>query len=403
MGNRKAEMDQMIYKNTCILAGTKLEIVEKAYIEIEEGYIKQIGVGSPSKGIDMEGAIIFPAFINTHTHIGDVCAKDLAVGLPVEEAVSPPNSVKYRYLQGLKPEVLVQLLTHAIQEMLSLGICAFADFREGGVQGSKCLKEAIGQLPIEGVIFSEPTTEPEDWDNYISEIEKIIKVSNGIGLGDITRLNDRQLATIWHILDDAGSKKLAVHIAETEAAQQFSRKRWGESEVSRILQFSPDLLIHMTNADEFDINCVAKEKIPVVCCPRTNCILGDGIPPLYDLFQAGISLSLGTDNFMFSSSNMFREMDYFSRVLRGQSRVPDAIDAKTVLSMATLGGARALGIDGRFGSIEEGKVASFIVLDNKTINLRYIHNIYSAIVHRASSHDIKCVIAFGREVYKKEK
>ena len=87
----------------------------------------------------------------------------------------------------------------------------------------------------------------------------------------------------------------------------------------------------------------------------------------------------------------------------GQSRVPEAINAKAVLLMATLGGARALGIDDRFGSIEVGKVASFIILDNKTINLRYIINIYSAIVHRASSHDIKCVIAFGEEVYKKEK
>jgi len=392
-----------VYKNATILIGSDLHIQEKAYIEVEGEYIAKVGIGFLSRGVDMDGKIVFPAFVNTHTHIGDVGAKDLAVGLPTEKAVIPPDSVKYRYLQGLNPEALVQLLTQAIQEMLSLGICAFADFREGGVQGSKCLKEAIGQLPIEGVIFSEPTTEPEDWDNYISEIEKIIKVSNGIGLGDITRLNARQLATIRQILDDGGLKKLAVHIAETKAAQQASRKRWGESEVRRILRFSPDLLIHMTNADEFEINCVAKEKIPVVCCPRTNCILGDGIPPLYDLFQAGISLSLGTDNFMFSSPNMFREMDYCSRLLRGQSRVPEAIDAKTVLSMATLGGARALGIDDRFGSIEEGKVASFIVLDNKNINLRYIHNIYSAIVHRVSSHDIKCIIAFGKEVYKKEK
>jgi len=392
-----------VYKDATILIGPDLHIQENAYIEVEGEYIVKVGIGSPSGGVDMEGAVIFPAFVNAHTHIGDVGAKDLAVGLPVEEAVSPPYSVKYRYLQGLKPEVLVQLLTQSIQEMLSLGICAFADFREGGVEGNKCLREAIDQLPIEAVIFSEPTAEPGDWGNYISEIKEIIRVSDGIGMGDVTRLNDCQLATIRQFLDDAGSKKLAVHIAETEAAQQSSRKRWGESEVSRILQFSPDLLIHMTNADEFDINCVAKEKIPVVCCPRTNCILGDGIPPLYDLFQAGISLSLGTDNFMFSSPNMFREMDYFSRLLRGKSRVPEAIDAKTVLSMATLGGARALGIDDRFGSIEEGKVASFIVLDNKTINLRYIHNIYSAIVHRASSHDIKCVIAFGREVYKKEK
>jgi cytosine/adenosine deaminase-related metal-dependent hydrolase len=391
-----------IYKNATILFGSDLRIRESAFIALDGEYITEMGVGSPPEGRDMGGAVIFPAFIDAHTHIGDFGAKDLAIGLPTEEAVSPPDSVKHRYLRSLDLTVLSEMLTQAVCEMLSVGIGAFADFREGGKLGSECLRKAASDSPIEAVIFSEPTYDPGNWEGYLQELQEITAVADGIAMSDITRLSDCQLAAVRKVLDSAGGKRLAVHIAETTDAQQVSQVRWGDSEVKRILPVSPDLLIHMTNADPSDISAVAAAEVPVVCCPRTNCILGDGIPPLYDLFCAGVPLSLGTDNYMFSSPNMFREMDYFSRLVRGQSRTPEAIDSKEVLLMATRNGAQALGIEDRYGSLDEGKVGSFVVLDTKTLNLLHTPDIYSAIVHRAGPADIKCVIARGQEVYRKE-
>ena len=112
-----------------------------------------------------------------------------------------------------------------------------------------------------------------------------------------------------------------------------------------------------------------------------------------------MQLALGTDNLMFSSPDMFREMDWFSRLARGQSGQADIISSKEVLSIATLGGARALGLEDRLGSLEAGKAASFIVLNTGSLALRNCRNLYSAAVHRASPADILLIVSWGREVF----
>ncbi len=386
-----------VYKNATILTGPELRVVENATMVLDGEYIIEIRTNYSGPGIDLGEAIVIPGFVNAHTHIGDRGAKDLAVGLPTVKAVSPPDSVKYRYLQSLSPEELTQSIHSGGREMLAAGVVAFADFREGGVSGSTLLKQAVQDLPIKAVIFAEPATSPEEWHAYIREVAEIGDAATGLGIGDITLFTDEQLTVLKGALE-AHNAKLAVHIAETKEAQRASREQWGASEVKRILEVAPNLLVHMTNADSADIEATAAAGVPVVCCPRTNCILGDGIPPLYELWRAGVPLSLGTDNFMFTSPNMFREMDYFSRIVRGQSNQPDAIEARAVLSMATLGGARALGIDNEYGALEPGKIASFIVLDPKSPNLQPIRDIYSAIVHRAGLADIRFVVARGREL-----
>ncbi len=387
-----------VYKNATVLVGPELRAVENAALILDKEYIAEIKPDYRGTGIDLNRAIVIPGFVDAHTHIADCGAKDLAVGLPTVEAVSPPDSVKYSYLRDLSPAELVRVMHHGAREMLAAGIAMFADFREGGAVGTMLLQEAVSELPIKAVVFSEPTTSPQEWSHYLSETGKISKTADGIGIGDITQLTDDQLTALKCTLDARGSK-LAVHIAETKKAQQASCKQWDRSEVKRILEVSPDLLVHMTNASSDDIDATAATGVPVVCCPRTNCILGDGIPPLYDLWRVGIPLSLGTDNFMFTSPNMFREMDFFSRIVRGQGNMPDAIDARAVLAIATIGGARALGLADEYGSLETGKVASFIILDPSSPNLWPVHNIYSAIVHRAGVADIRLVVARGQELH----
>ncbi len=386
-------MNRTIYGNATVLAGPKLNAVENAHITVVDGFIEEIGVGSVAEAIDLRGAIVSPSFVDAHTHIADSGMKDAVIGLPTMKAVSPPDGLKYRYLQEMSLDELERVLKQAIGELLANGISAFADFREGGAAGVKVLRRVVSEHPIQAVILGDSVLAP--WDTgYLSEIEEVASHADGIGIGDIARYSATQLDEIGSVLARTSSL-LAVHSAETREAQEACQSSWGCSEVARVLDYAPDFLVHLTNPIDGDLEAIRSAGVPIVCCPRTNAIIADGLPPIADLIAHGIPLALGTDNMMLSSPDMFREMDWFSRLARGQSRRANIISSREVLSIATLGGARALGFEEELGTLEVGKAASFVALNLKSRNLCGVKDLYSAIVHRAGPQDIVSVVSQG--------
>ncbi|MGY4706973.1 amidohydrolase family protein [Candidatus Bipolaricaulota sp. J31] len=389
----------VVYRNATVLVGEELRPLPQAYIAVEEGIITDIGTGPAPRGEDLAGAVVMPAFVNAHTHLADAGFKDGAVGLPTEEAVSPPHGLKYRYLAELSLQALVRVLQDALTELSRNGIGAFGDFREGGVTGTVALREAMKGIPVAGVVFADPVSPPGD-PGFADEVQELVGLPavDGIGIGDIALFDDVQLVRLRQSL---GKKMLAVHVAETRKAQRRCQRRWGKSEVERVLEHGADLLVHLTNPTRGDLELVARAHVPVVCCARTNCILGDGVPPVYELVRRDVPLALGTDNVMFTGPDMFREMDWFSRLVRGQARRADAISSREVLSIATLGGARALRLEGRLGTLEPGKWASFVAVDFSTLNLRTSRDIHAALVHRAGPEDVALVVLRGHEVFRR--
>ncbi len=113
--------------------------------------------------------------------------------------------------------------------------------------------------------------------------------------------------------------------------------------------------------------------------------------------DVGLTFGLGTDNLMVSSPDMFREMDYTSRIIRGMNQDSGAVDSISILKSATLNGAQALKLDDDLGSLAIGKLANFIVLNTNSQNLKYCKDRISAIVHRADVHDIKSIYIEGEK------
>lgn len=390
-------MNRTIYGNATILKGPELDIVEKARIAVVDGVIDEIDVGPVgADGVDLDGAVVFPSFVDAHTHIADSGMKDAVIGLPTAEAVSPPNGLKYRYLEELSSSQLELILKQAVDELLAQGITAFADFREGSAVGAAALRRVAAQHPIRAVIYGDAVLAPWD-EGYLSEIAAVAAQADGIGIGDVARYSVSQLNEIKAVLAESNAR-LAVHAAETCEAQDACLSSWDCSEVVRILEYGPSLLVHMTNPIDGDLEAIRRADVPVVVCARTNAIIADGLPPIADLIASGIPLALGTDNMMLSSPDMFREMDWFSRLARAQHRQADAISSRDVLSIATLGGARALGIERELGTLEPGKAASFVVLNFASMNLRGVRDLHAAIVHRAGPQDIRRVVSHGVDV-----
>jgi 5-methylthioadenosine/S-adenosylhomocysteine deaminase len=129
--------------------------------------------------------------------------------------------------------------------------------------------------------------------------------------------------------------------------------------------------------------------------------LAAGVAPIPEMLQAGIIVGFGTDG---SASNndldMFREMDSAAKIHKVMTLNPTVMDAETVLKMATIGGAKLLGLDTRIGSIEIGKEADIILVDINQPHLTPLYNYYSQLVYAARGADVKTSIIGGKIVMK---
>ncbi|HJH32771.1 MAG TPA: chlorohydrolase [Methanosarcinaceae archaeon] len=356
-----------------IIIGTEFEHVE-GYICVSNGIITEIGEESSDTG-----TIIAPCFVNSHTHIGDSICKDPSLGKydggrlihDLDSLVRPPDGLKHRILRSTPYHALVESMRGTILDMITTGTCAFADFREGGVVGVLALKEAIGTLDMENLIFGRPDRPDAQIEDVLGEVNRVLRNADGLGISGV---NDMDSGMIRKMVEYVRGQKhlFAIHAGEKD-----------RTDIEEALSLEPDMLIHMTHASKNDISMTADTGISVVICPRSNFTTGVGMSPLCDMLEAGIKVGVGTDNVMLNSTNMFAEMEFLSKVF--------GLDNRQVFKMCTLYGSQILGLDG-LGSIEKGNKAHLMILNGNSNNLSNIQDPLNGIVRRARPDDILSII-----------
>jgi cytosine/adenosine deaminase-related metal-dependent hydrolase len=374
------------YSGAVILAGDELRITSGQALLVQSGRILEVGAPIPSaRQVDVTGQLLCPMFINAHTHVGDTGAKELGVGLPLEKVVIPPDGLKHRFLQSVQgtPDH-VGMMRHGLLEMLHNGIIALADFREQGLAGVRALREASAGLPLRVMALGRmaETTSAEQLD---AEARALLEEADGLGVRDVDSYPGEVMQRLRAAYPD---KLFAAHAAEDEASELRSRRQTGWGQPARLLDWQPDFLVHLVHASTEELRRLASAGVFAVACPRCNGLLGTGQPRLAQWAQLGLPFALGTDNLMFNSPDMLREMDFASRLARGQMQSAAALEPRRLLLAATLDGARALHLDKELGSLTPGKEASFIAFNLGTANLKYQQDVISALVHRATPADI---------------
>ncbi len=348
------------FKNAILLCGEELEAV-KGYVVVEDGRIKEVGEGRcPIKrATDLKRGIVFPAFTNAHTHLGDAVAQDLGVYEGIEKRVGP-KGLKFSVLKAKKRE-LSSGMRWAARELLDYGTTAFCDFRESGIEGVELLRSSLNNL-LDAVILGRPNDD---------DIHALLKVCHGIGISGIADYSLNEMKGITRAVKKEG-KLLGIHVAEVE------------EDVEAAVKLKPSFMVHLTNPGEDGLQVIQESNIPLVLCPRANAVLGAGMPRIKELMESNL-VALGTDNVMINSLNMFREMEFAFKIARGLSRDP-TISGRDVLRAATLNGRKILGLDSN--AIEEGKEANFIILRRR----KYLYDPVVAIMHRYEAGDIRGIV-----------
>jgi cytosine/adenosine deaminase-related metal-dependent hydrolase len=304
-----------------------------------------------------------PGLVNAHTHIGDSFAKDACTGLSVQKAVGEAG-LKWKLYESAGRSEIVSSMRASAREMLYSGITTYADFREGGREGLKDLREATNDLPIRTIALG------RDLNGNLDDCD---------GLG----LNLYQTGQIPCDRKDFSGKILAIHAGELPG------------EVGSVLRVDPDIIVHCTNCLKGDIEAIAKKKISVVVCPGSNAALKAGFPPVRKLFDAGVNVALGTDNVMVNSPDMWREMGFLYKA----SQLFEGLTPLEVLRTATVNGGRALRRD--IGVIKKGGVGDIIFVDLNAANMKGSRDIHASLVSRCRGENVLRILIGGATVLDK--
>jgi 5-methylthioadenosine/S-adenosylhomocysteine deaminase len=196
---------------------------------------------------------------------------------------------------------------------------------------------------------------------------------------------------------------IQTHLHETSGEITDAVAAYGVRPLSRLEGLGvlgPGFMaIHAVHCDDRDISVLARHACHVVHCPASNLKLGSGIAPIAKMLAAGINVALGTDG---AASNnrldLFEEMRLASLIAKGFALDPTLLPARTVVDMATMGGARALGLDDRIGSLAIGKEADLIALSIGSPEMSPLFDPYSHVVFAAGRADVTHAWVAGRPI-----
>jgi cytosine/adenosine deaminase-related metal-dependent hydrolase len=400
----------------------------------KDGLIEHAGASNSDHHIngrdivfDGEGLLACPGFINAHTHIGDSIGKDIGLDLDLEleQRIHPEIGYKKKILNNTDRNHLKIFMRASALAMMKRGIVAFADFREGEIEGITLLDEALLDLSIKCVrlgrheyylnpellslprmqsqsskrIYRSPKAEHTLSADFANRARSILELCDGFGLSGANENSDESMSIYKRLIQMARKSNrnvlLAIHAAESKKAVDLSISATHRTEVQRILSsLKPDFIVHMNNATDEDISHVTGQGIGIVVCPSSNALLRTGFPRVSKMLQLGCCVGIGTDNCMINPPDMFREMEFLWKGSRLLDK--EYLSARDVLKMATVNGGKILKINS--GSIAPGMCADIIFFLKDHIDLAPLHDPYAAIVHRADMNSISNVMINGKLV-----
>jgi cytosine/adenosine deaminase-related metal-dependent hydrolase len=252
-----------------------------------------VGTDSTRGRVRRVRGIVVPSPVNGHTHLGDAVATREPPNVPLADMVRPPDGYKFRLLRDTPASVKRRAMRAALEMMQRQGVAATIDFREEGVAGARLLRAAGRGLAVRTVLLGRPLRRPI----APRELAEILAISDGIGLSSVGEESVRARQLVADSCRSRG-KRFALHASESirEPVDAYLRPR-------------PDLLVHLAKATPDDLAQVASEGVAVVVCPRSNALFGRR-PDLAQFERRGVRMLLGTDNAMFHSPSIWRELEF---------------------------------------------------------------------------------------------
>ncbi len=362
--------------------------------------------------LNAPNSIIMPGLVNCHTHAAMTCFRGIADDLQLEEWLN-----KYIFpaeAKNVNEELVYWGTLLACAEMIKSGTTTFCDMYICEDEAAKAAAEAGMRCLLGEVLFDFPSPNFQTPEEGLLYSRKFIEKWNGHSLVKPFVEPHSLYTCSFDLLRSA--KALAdeyatfygTHYLETKFERDSLEAQFGmrPTDYLRDLKYLGErfLAFHCVWMDEKDIKFFADSGSKVVHNPESNMKLASGVALVPEMQQAGITVGLGTDGCASNNNlDMFQEMDMAAKIHKVMRLDPTVMSAPSVVRMATVEGARALGMGDITGSLEAGKRADLIIIPLDKPHLTPIYNEYSHLVYTAHAADVETVIVDGRLLMRSRK
>jgi len=416
----KTKADLIVSGGTVVTMDRLRAIVEDGAVVIKGDTILEVGSRAELEGkyraaqtIDARGTLVLPGFVNGHTHVPMTLFRGLHDDVTLDEWLH-----KYIFPAEAKnvDEEFVRWGTRlAAAEQIRSGITTFADmyyFEDVVAEETK----AAGMRGVLGETFIDfPAPDNKSEAEMLAYTEKFLKRWQGDPLIQAAPAPHSIYTCSRKTLQDSAAlarkykAPILIHVAEMKKEWEDSEKQNGMSPVgylNSIGVLGPDVVAaHCIYVDETDRELLAQKQVGCVHNPSSNMMLASGVSPVPELRAAGVAVGLGTDGPAGSNNDLdlMEEMDLAAKLAKITKMSPTALNAKAVVEMATIDGAKALHMDKEIGSLEPGKKADLILISLDEPNAVPMYDIYAQLAYALKASDVETVVIGGKVVMRDRK
>ena len=416
MNDTDKKLDILITGGTMLTMEAPVDIIEESMIGISDGKILFAKKGPRATGsypdaderIDASGCLVMPGLVNTHTHLPMVLFRGLADDLPLmkwlNDYIFP---VEMRFINR---DTVYAGSMLAIAEMILSGTTTFCDgyFFEGGVARA-AIDCGMRGIVAQGFIDIPPPEQPdtsrhrEDAEHFMGKWrDDSPLITPALICHSPYTCSPDTLQTIKAVARDAVTT-FQIHLSETREEVALIRSKYGKKPVHHLCDLGildrGTIAAHCVWLTDDELDILAASGVKVAHDPESNMKLGAGVAPVPAMLRRGIEVGLGTDGAASNNNlDLFGEMGMCAKLHKVFSGDPTVLPAEKVVEMATIGGARVLGMADRIGSITPGKWADIILVDLNKPHLTPLYHPFSQLVYSASGADVTTSIIGGRMV-----
>jgi len=407
--------DLLVTHGIVVTMNGKRAIYQDGAVAVRGDSIVAVGAGADVRAqfkgaqeIDAHGGLVVPGFINGHTH-GPMT---LFRGLHDDVTL---NDWLYKYIfpaeaKNVNEEFVRWGTRLAAAEQIRAGVTTFADmyyFEDAIAEETK----AAGMRGVLGETFIDfPAPDNKSEAEMLAYTEKFLKRWQGDPLIHAAPAPHSIYTCSKKTLQDSAAlarkyhAPILIHVAEMKKEWEDSEKANGMSPVAyldKIGVLGPDIVAaHCIFVDEADRKLLAEHGVGCVHNPSSNMMIASGVSPVPEMRAAGVAVGLGTDGPAGSNNDLdlMEEIDLAAKLAKISKMDPLALNAKSVVEMATIDGARAIHLEKEIGSLEVGKKADLALISLDSPNAVPMYDVYSQIAYSLKGSDVETVIIGGKVV-----